>query len=164
MKTTDIEDELLAVETDLLRYAKRLTKDINRAEDLLQETNLKILIAHDKFEEGTNFWNWAKTIMYNSFINNVNRESRTQDIESYGNILHEFIYTPGQHDIWNETGDIYNAVNHLPREYGETMRLLIHGHKYNDIAILMNIPLGTVKSRIFQSRIILKRVLKDYME
>ena len=63
----------------------------------------------------------------------------------------------------SEYNDICNAVNRLPDGRRETMRLLIHGHKYNEIAFVMDIPIGTVKSRINCSRIILKEVLKDYM-
>ena len=160
---TDIEKELIEADTELLMYAKFLTKDLFRAYDLLQETNMKVLIQRDKFREEKCFRAWAKRIMLNSFINNTNRESRIEAVDSYTGIYWEDMNLPIRSDNMSETKDIYRALDKLPDGNGKIMRLLIAGHKYHEIAMMLHIPLGTVKSKIFVSRGILKKELKDYI-
>ena len=164
VKTTNIENELLATKAELMRYARHLTRDEERARDLMQETVLKILVGRDKYECGTKFKCWARKIMYNSFMNNIIREDKMQAVSNYGDLHVEMMYSPGRSDIVSEADDIYNAVDHLPNDYNKLIRLLIMGHRYDEIAMMMDIPLGTVKSRIFVSRKMLKEKLKDYLE
>lgn len=161
---TDIEDELLAAGTELFIYAMHLTKDKFRADDLLQETNMKVLIQREKYREDKCFEAWAKKIMFNSFINNTNREKHIETVENYGTIGRESVYMQSRNDIASESGDIYNAVERLPKGNGKIIKLLIAGHKYDEIAMKLDLPLGTVKSRIFFSRAILRKELKDYFE
>lgn len=162
LKTTNIEKELLALYAKLWQYAYSITRDHDRADDLVQETALKILINRDKFKYGTNFWGWAQKIMLNSYINSMNREKRVLAVGELNN-LSGYNTAFARNSQTNEYNDIYNAVNSLPEERRETMNMLIHGHKYNEIAFVLKVPLGTVKSRISNSRIILKEILKDYV-
>lgn len=164
MKKTKINEKLLAIETELQLYAKALTHDNNRAEDLLQETNLKILLGYERFKGEDKFNNWAKKIMRNSFLNSVQHEEKITPVENYNKFYRDMLYMPGRSDIVSEADDIYCAVDNLPDDYGKMIRLLITGHKYDEIAIMLDIPVGTVKSRIFNSRAILKKQLKDYLE
>ena len=162
LETTDIEKELMALYGKLLRYAHTLTRDCDRANDLMQDTALKVLVGKEKFKDGTDFEKWARAIMRNAYINQTNREKRMLAVEELRHTDSCSIFT-ARCSSTSEYNDICNAVNRLPDGRRETMRLLIHGHKYNEIAFVMDIPIGTVKSRINCSRIILKEVLKDYM-
>ena len=164
VEKSDINEKLLAMERELFMYAKALTHEENRAEDLLQETNLKILISHESFKGGSKFRNWAKKIMLNSFLNNIKHEEKVCVVEDYNNYYHDMMYMPERSDIANETHDIYYAIDKLPDDWSKMMRLLMSGHKYDEIASKLNIPVGTVKSRIFNSREILKKQLKEYLE
>lgn len=161
---TDIEKELLAAGAELLVYAKHLTKDKFRAEDLLQETNMKVLIQRDKYREDKCFEAWAKRIMLNSFINSTNREKRIEALESCAVVCNNDVYIHGRSETLSDTGDIYSAVERLPEGNCRIIKLLIAGHKYDEIAMMLDLPLGTVKSRIFFSRSILRKELKDYFE
>lgn len=152
----------MALYAKLWKHAYSITRDNDRADDLVQETALKILTNRDKFKCGTNFCGWAQKIMLNSYINSMNREKRVLAVGELSNLSGcNASFARSSHV--NEYNDICNAVNSLPKGRRETMTLLIHGHKYNEIAFVMNVPLGTVKSRINNSRIFLKAVLKDYV-
>ena len=162
---TDIVKLLLASQGRLRKYAYSLTKDENRAEDLLQETFLKVLYNAKRLENDGKFIYWASTIMRNAFINNSEREERYQTISELlcTAPFDAKNYDSNHTDSYVEIDDIYSAIDNLPGNAGKVMRLLIGGHKYVEISVIMNIPLGTVKTRISLSRAILKRKLKDYL-
>ena len=153
--------ELLALEPELMRYARSLTRDYDRANDLLQETNLKVLLHHDsKYKSGNKFKNWTMKIMRNSFLNTIEREEKFTPVCNYDC----FYNLPGRNDLAGCSKDIYYAVECLPLEHRKVIKLLMTGHKYDEIAIILNLPAGTVKSRIFYSRALLKTELKDYLD
>ena len=164
MEETDIGKRLLAIENELFRYAKFLTHELDRAQDLLQDTNLKILLSYDSFKGEDKFKNWAMAIMHNSFVNSVKREEKITTIENYNSFQNNVMYLPGRNDILSESNDIFYAVENLPAGYAITIKLLIAGHRYDEIAMILKLPLGTVKSRIYTSRAILRKELKDYLE
>lgn len=166
LETASIESLLLCSYNRLWRYAYSLTHNSDRADDLMQDTALRILIAGDKFKRGTDFENWARVVMRNSFINGLNHDKRLLAMEET-----DLIDTLGNGSVYSHTfdtvgscRDIYNAVESLPLGRRETMMMFMHGHKYTEIAFVTNVPLGTVKSRINSSRIFLKDVLKDYLQ
>lgn len=164
MEKGNVKERLLNIENELFTYANALTHERNRAKDLLQETNLKILLKYKSFDGDDKFKNWAKTIMRNSFLNTTEHERKIMAVEDYSSFHHEMIYLPGRSDIVSEYNDIDYAVDNLPSDSGKIIRLLITGHKYEEIAMILNMPVGTVKSRVFNSRSILKKKLKDYLE
>ncbi len=161
---TDIEKELVAATAELLVYAKHLTKDRFRAEDLLQETSMRVLIQRDKYREDRCFCGWAKRIMLNSFINSANRERIMETVDDCCVFGRDNPCLHTRNDIASATADIYKAVDRLPENSSSIIRLLIDGHKYDEIAMILKIPLGTVKSRIYFSRERLRKELKDYFE
>ena len=77
MKTVDFTQHLLNVQSELFRFAFKLTADREEANDLLQETSLKALDNEEKFTPDTNFKGWMYTIMRNIFINNANQQLKT---------------------------------------------------------------------------------------
>ena len=104
---------------------------------------------------------WAFVIMRHAFLNNCKHEEQYIAAEES---LHSTAFTTNDESASNmEVDDIYCAIDELPGNAGKVMRLLISGHKYVEIAVRMEIPIGTVKTRINISRSILKQRLKDYL-
>lgn len=166
MNTYSFRKDLLAVQEELLRFAYKLTADREEANDLLQETSLKALDNEDKFEPDTNFRGWMYTIMRNIFINNYRRVVRSSTVIDQTEDLYHLnlsqdsgLETPEGSFGANEISD---AINEFPDEYRIPFSMHIAGYKYNEIAEKMNLPLGTVKSRIFFARKKLQVRFADY--
>jgi RNA polymerase sigma factor (sigma-70 family) len=160
-------DKLMVMELQPLRnYALSLTHDMDDTKDLVQETLLKAFRYKDRFEEGTNLRGWLYTIMKNSFINNYRRDSkRNTFLDSTDNTY--FIDLPS-HRTENEAElkfirkDLEDAIDSLPLELKITFTMNAEGYKYHEIAEELNIPIGTVKTRIFVARRILREKLHQY--
>lgn len=161
---TYIEKELLAIQDKLFGYALKLTKDSDKAQDLLQETNSKVLKGYQSFIPGTNFRSWAFTIMKNSFINDCRHSRLAANVEE---IYCEHHYN-GSCSTVNESEysccahDILQVIDLLPPDCSRAFKLYLLGCKYEEIARKQNIPLGTVKSRINFSRVMLRKSLDEY--
>ncbi len=166
MKTVDFTQHLLSIQNELFRFAYKLTADKEEASDLLQETSLKALDNEDKFTPDTNFKGWMYTIMRNIFINNYRKTVRDQTfVDQTDNLFHlslpqesGFDSTEGTYDL----KEIHRIVNALPRDYRIPFAMYVSGFKYREIAEKLDLPLGTVKSRIFFTRQRLQNDLKDF--
>lgn len=133
-----------------------LTSNRDDAYDLLQDTTLKALDNEDKYADNTNFKGWVFTIMRNIFINSYRRAGRAATvIDTTDNLYHlnlcqeSGLETPEGSLSANE---ISAAINEFADEYRIPFTMHVQGYKYNEIAEKMNLPLGTVKSRIFFAR------------
>lgn len=159
-------NQLIAIQDELLRFAIKLTADRDDANDLLQETALKALHNEDKYQPETNFKGWMYTIMRNIFINNYRKVVREQtfvDQTENSYFLNQydqtgFESTESAHDL----KELRRIVNALPQEYRVPFSMHVAGFKYKEIAEKLNIPIGTVKSRIHFTRQKLQRELKDF--
>ncbi len=166
MNALKINKHLLDVQGDLFRFAFRLTRNRDDASDLLQDTSLKVLDNYDKFVEETNFKAWAYTLMRNIFINNYRRAVREQTfVDQTDNLYH--LNIPQNSGLDTPEGafaiaEITKAINSFSREYRQPFAMHVAGFKYEAIAEDMNLPLGTVKSRIFFARRRLQQILRDY--
>jgi len=166
MKTVDFTQHLLNVQSELFRFAFKLTADREEANDLLQETSLKALDNEDKYMPDTNFKGWMYTIMRNIFINNYRKVVRDQTfVDQTENLYHlslpqesGFESTESSYDL----KEMHRIVNSLPKEYKVPFSMHVSGFKYREIAEKLNLPLGTVKSRIFFTRQKLQEELKDF--
>lgn len=166
MKTVDFTQHLLSIQTELFRFAFKLTVDREEANDLLQETSLKALDNEEKFTPDTNFKGWMYTIMRNIFINNYRKTVRDQTfVDQTDNLFHlnlpqdsGFDSTEGAYDL----KEIHRIVNALPKDYRVPFAMYVSGFKYREIAEKLGLPLGTVKSRIFFTRQRLQNDLKDF--
>ena len=150
----------------MLNFAYMLTSNRDDAYDLLQDTTLKALDNEDKFTEGTNFKGWVFTIMRNIFINNYRRGARQATVVDTTENL--YLLNIAQ-DSGMETPDgsysvseISDSINDLPEEFRIPFSMHVAGYKYNEIAEHMQLPLGTVKSRIFFARKKLQQRFADY--
>ena len=160
------ETKLLSLQSNLLNFAYMLTSNRDDAYDLLQDTTIKALDNEDKYVENTNFKGWVFTIMRNIFINNYRKVVRSATVVDTTEDLYHLnlpqdsgFETPEGSVAANE---ITGAINALTEEYRIPFSMYVAGYKYNEISEKMNLPLGTVKSRIFFSRKQLQDTLKDY--
>lgn len=166
MKSLSFKKDLIGLQDELLRFAYKLTTDREEANDLLQETTLKALDNEEKYIPDTNFKGWMYTIMRNIFINNYRKIVRDQTfVDQTDNLYHlslpqgsGFESTEGSYDL----KEIRKIVNALPKEYRVPFSMHVSGFKYREIAEKLNLPLGTVKSRIFFTRQKLQEELKDF--
>ena len=160
------ETKLLSLQSNLLNFAYMLTSNRDDAYDLLQDTTIKALDNEDKYVENTNFKGWVFTIMRNIFINNYRKVVRSATVVDTTEDLYHLnlpqdsgFETPEGSGAANE---ITGAINALTEEYRIPFSMYVAGYKYNEISEKMNLPLGTVKSRIFFARKQLQDTLKDY--
>lgn len=167
MTTIHFNNKLVSMQDELRRYAYKLTVDINEADDLLQETSLKALINKDKFTEGTNFKGWMYTIMKNIFINDYRKTSREQTfVDKTDNLAMidslQHLYADSTEQL-HDNKELKKVVNKLPGEFKIPFIMFTNGYKYKEISEKLNIPIGTVKSRIFSTRKKLQNELKDFV-
>ncbi|MDO4757148.1 MAG: RNA polymerase sigma factor [Parabacteroides sp.] len=166
MRTTNFTQNLLGMQSELHRFALKLTADTEEANDLLQETSLKALDNEDKYTPDTNFKGWMYTIMRNIFINNYRKTVRDQTfVDQTENLFHlnlpqdsGFESTEGNYDL----KEIRRIVHALPKGYRIPFSMYVSGFKYREIAEKLSLPIGTVKSRIFFTRQRLQKDLKDF--
>lgn len=159
-------NRLLNLQGHLLNFAYQLTTDREAAQDLLQDTTLKALDNEEKYVDNVNFKGWIFTIMRNIFINNYRQQVRkatiidmTEDLYHLNVSQDSGLDTPEGSIAVKE---ISAAMTNFPVEYREAFNMHVSGYKYNEIAEISGVPLGTVKSRIFFVRKKLQSVLKDY--
>lgn len=154
------------LQSNMLNFAYMLTSDRDNAFDLLQDTTLKALDNEDKYTEGTNFKGWVFTIMRNIFINNYRQTVRkatvidqTEDLYHL-NVCQDsgFANPEGSYAV----KEINAALESFSDDYRIPFNMYVAGYKYSEIAEKMNLPLGTIKSRIFFARKSLRAQLKDY--
>ncbi len=167
MNNTDFNYQLSNHQGTLKSFAYNFTKDHEDANDLVQDTLLKAINYAAQFKEGTNFKGWLYTIMRNTFINNYRRTARTHSIIS---VNEEIPSSQLQYSATNNASDgkfvmqdINKALDKLQPEYATPFIKYFEGYKYHEIADMLNIPIGTVKTRIHIARQILKNNLKMYI-
>ena len=157
----------------MYNFAFRLTFDDDDSKDLVQDTYLKAFRFITSFERGTNAKAWLFRIMKNSFINDFRKKSKEpskvdyQEVETFYNSddVDKAITT----DLRVETvqdmmGDeISNALNSLDVDFRTVIILCdLEGFKYDEMAKILDIPIGTVRSRLHRARNLLKEKLSDY--
>ncbi|MGK7394972.1 MAG: RNA polymerase sigma factor [Candidatus Cyclobacteriaceae bacterium M3_2C_046] len=151
---------------DLKFHALRFTKDVEDANDLIQETKLKAITNRDKFKMGTNLKAWLYTIMRNTFITNYQKMTRRKTFLDSTDNLHYI--NSGEYVTINYgenkfvLKDIQKAINNLDDTFKTPFMMHFRGFKYYEIAEKLDIPIGTVKNRIHMARKDLKSKLKDY--
>jgi RNA polymerase sigma-70 factor, ECF subfamily len=162
MSTVEFQDRLNQLSSVLNTFAYNLTKNVEDAKDLFQETAFRALSNRDKFRPGTNFKAWLFTIMKNIFINNYRKKMKSNTIQdSTDNMF--YINAGGMVSNQAESNIMMNELQRMIDNLDEALRIpfVMHyeGHKYQEIADALELPLGTVKSRIFFARKELKEMI-----
>lgn len=164
MSTYDAQLQLLRLRGQLHYFALSLTHNREAADDLLQECLLRALTFSDKFKDGTNFKAWACTIMKNTFINMHRRNKRTGRVMDHVERVRErvsMVETPASAESTLRMSEIQGALAKLDPLFRMPFQLHHDGYKYEEIAHRLEIPVGTVKSRIHQARHRLMDMLSD---
>ena len=166
MGTSKFQSNLMNLQSNMLNFAYMLTSNRDDAYDLLQDTTLKVLDNESKYAENTNFKGWVFTVMRNIFINNYRRTARAATmIDTTDNLYHlNLSQDSGLESPEDSYGasEIGAAIESFSDEYRIPFSMHVAGYKYNEIAEKMNLPLGTVKSRIFFARKKLQEQFADY--
>lgn len=147
-------NDLLELQKDLFGFALNFTKNFHDAEDLTQTVLLKCLKNEEKFEKGTSLKNWSFAVLRNEFINNFRLNKRKLLCKAYFKYIAENKSNPC--DEFLKTKDVLKLIDAVPNKFKETIKLRIDGYKYEEIAKILNLHLGTVKSRIFFARKLLQ--------
>jgi RNA polymerase sigma-70 factor (ECF subfamily) len=169
-KRQTFEAEALPHLDTLYRVALRLAADESRAEDLVQETMLRAYRSWHQYTRGTNARAWLLTILRHTFINQYRKAKRgavevdIHQIEPY-TVFHDVQETDPEGAFFDTIVDdeVLRAIDTLPDEFRETLILSdVEGLAYAEIAAITEVPVGTVKSRLFRARQALQRQLYDY--
>ncbi len=163
MSTIEFNTQFNKLTTLLNSFAYNLTKNSEDASDLYQETALRALSNKDKFRPGTNFKAWSFTIMKNIFINNYRKKvKRNTIIDSTDNMY--FINSGSTVENDAERNILMKELNRMINTLEDNLRIPFEKHyegfKYQEIADELDLPLGTVKSRIFFARKALKNMIQ----
>lgn len=165
MSTLEFNDALIRLESYLKSFAMTYTRNEEDAKDLTQETLLKAIHYRDYYTPQTNFKAWVFTIMRNIFINQYRRKVKSGTIFDHSKDL--FMLSNASDGI-NTTSnymtglELNKQIGQLTDDYKLPFEMHHQGFKYKEIADQLNIPIGTVKSRIFIARKKLMELLPDY--
>ncbi|RZK81109.1 MAG: RNA polymerase sigma factor [Pedobacter sp.] len=166
MENISLNQEICKHQTCLENFALKFTNDIDDANDLVQDTLIKAIRYHMHYREGTNLRGWLYTIMRNTFINDYRKGSRRKAVVETSEDLNSSQLKLSASGNLGENKfvmeDIYKALGQLQEDYKVPFLKYFEGYKYHEIADELNIPIGTVKTRIHMARQILKGQLKMY--
>lgn len=163
MTTLEFQHQLLRLQKHLIRFANRLTSNTDNARDLLQETNLKALNYCDRFERDTNFKAWTFTIMKNTFINNYRRQINFKIIGEFDGLS---VLNQIKSDLTLDPASLVQLkeleknIESIDDKLRIPFKMKHEGYKYKEIAEILDVKIGTVKSRIFFARKELMNQLK----
>jgi RNA polymerase sigma-70 factor (ECF subfamily) len=172
----DFETLTLKYLDSLYHFALILTRERDRAEDLVQETYLRAYRFYDRYECGTNYKAWLFTMMRNIFINGFHQRAKEislSDMDEVEECKDDGYESPNGTLSSSRTmlekgifrADIEKALNNLPERLKAVVVLKdIEGFDYKEIAKILGCPVGTVMSRLWRSRNFLKKTLKDYSQ
>ncbi|WP_143959969.1 sigma-70 family RNA polymerase sigma factor [Litoribacter populi] len=174
-KTNIFDNEFMPHIDSMYNFGYRLTFDEDDAKDLVQDTYLKAYRFINSFEQGTNAKAWLFRILKNSFINEYRKKSKQpakvdyQEVETYYNsesVDHSITSDLRVDAVKDMIGDeISNALNSLAVDFRTVIILCdLEGFTYEEMAKILDIPIGTVRSRLHRARNLLKDKLRSYAQ
>lgn len=172
-KNEDFEEEMIPYLNAMYNFALRLTSDPNDAEDLVQDAIVKAFRFFSSYKKGTNAKVWLFNILKNTFLNNYQRRSRQPYKVDYDKVspFYETIRADrtDTSDLENRMfrelidDDISNALEELPEDFRTVILLCdVEEFTYEEIANMLDVPIGTIRSRLHRGRNLLKMSLLTY--
>ena len=143
----------------LRRYARALTRDASRADDLVQSCLVRAIAKQHLWQPGTDLRAWLFTILHNQHVNDVRRSMRdgvTVPIEDVTPVL----TAPSNVGASLQLRDLERAMTKLPEEQRQVILLVgLEGMRYEEVATILGIPIGTVRSRLSRGRDLLRQLM-----
>ena len=172
----DFADAAMPLMDQLYSAALRMTRNPADAEDLVQETYLKAYRGYERFEEGTNLKAWMYRILTNSYINRYRAKQRRPDESDIADVEDMYLYrrlsgenseigASAEDAFLNSVTDeaVKAAIEAIPENFRIAVLLAdVEGFAYKEIAQILDVPIGTVMSRIHRGRKALEKQLHDY--
>jgi len=163
MSNNEFCSQITVINPSLNAFAYNLTKNTDDAQDLMQETKFRAIHNKEKFRPGTNFKAWMFTIMKNIFINNYRKKVKANTIIDTTENLYYLNSSSNSVDNDVDRNLLMEEINGMIKSLDDSIRIpfMMHfeGFKYQEIADKFQLPLGTIKSRIFFARKALKAKL-----
>ena len=172
---TEFTTEAMQYAQSLYSTALRMTRNQSDAEDLVQETYLKAFRSFGSFETGTNLKAWLFRILTNTFINTYRAKQRRPQESDLGSVEDLFLYKrlpslAGLSESAEEqlldlfpAAEVREAIENLPETFLLPMLLNdVEGFSYKEVAKILDIPIGTVMSRLHRGRKTMQEALYDY--
>jgi RNA polymerase sigma-70 factor, ECF subfamily len=175
MAADPFETEALSFLDALYRTALRMTRSEAEAEDLVQETYIRAFRFQHQFTPGTNLKAWLFRILTNTFINQYRRKAARPETTELDDVEESILYrhmrdvSPGsaspdpEAELIDNTlsSEVKDALEALPEKFRTTLLLDVEGFSYKEIAEVLDIPIGTVMSRLHRGRKFLQKRLYD---
>jgi RNA polymerase sigma-70 factor (ECF subfamily) len=164
MNAAQFQKNLLGMQDNMMNFALKLTSNPTDAQDLMQDTSLRALTNQDKFADNLSFGGWLYTIMHHLFVNKYHKLVQQQAImdtctDIYNlDVVDDGSYSAPDADI--RLSDLTKAIGCLPADKKEVFSMYLSGYKQWEIAERLNLPIGTVKSRIFFAKEALQKSMK----
>jgi RNA polymerase sigma-70 factor (ECF subfamily) len=160
-RTRPMPDILSLIEAEiphLRRFARYLARDIDRGDDLVQECLTRAIAKNDTWTPGTNLRAWLFTILKNCHINDLRRARRAEEMPDE----HPLLTVPANQDAHMGLLEVRDAYLRLSDEHREVLLLVaIEGLQYDEAAAILNVPVGTVRSRLSRARQALRESLEE---
>lgn len=162
----EFEEQLLECTDSMYNLAYRLTLNRDDAYDLVQDAAMRGFRYYYQFKRGTNFKGWILTILRNNFINKYRKKKREPAKVNF-DLVESFVGAPevngATEEIFGES--VQKSIDQLPEEMRTTITLFyVDGFAYKEIAEIMKCPIGTVMSRLYMAKQLLKRKLTALKE
>jgi RNA polymerase sigma-70 factor (ECF subfamily) len=148
----------------LRRYARALTRDGIRADDLVQSCLLRALAKSHLWQAGTDLRAWLFTILHNQHVNDVRRSVR-EGINIPVEDVAPLLTVQSTQGSSLQLRDLDRALERLPEEQRQVLLLVgLEGMRYEEVAVVLNVPVGTVRSRLSRGRDMLRRLMDIKIE
>ena len=166
MTSVEFSTTLAKLRPTLRVFTNKFTLNREESQDLVQDTILKALLYRNKFREDTNLKGWLFTIMRNTYINNYRKAQRERTSHDNTQSLYFLnipdVYTFNRPERSVEFKEVWRNMNSIKDELLIPFKMHATGYKYHEIANHLNLPIGTVKNRIFHARKEIQKKLVGY--
>ena len=144
----------------LRRYARALTRNVDAADDLVQDTLVRAVAKQALWQEGTNLRAWLFTLMHNQHVNDVRRNVRTGEQVAMDSASALSLTATTDPTGSRQLSELERALDKLPMEQRQVILLIgLEGMSYEDAAAICSVPIGTVRSRLSRGRVSLRLLL-----